>query len=67
MNPLDHVLKGLQARRAKAIETNGAGGAQDWPDYKRRIGFVQGIEAAMDEIQDAKRQLQRTGDLDSEA
>ena len=65
MTPLNHALKGLQAERAAEVEKN-ATGASDWPDYCRRKGKIQGIDAAIGRIDETKRQLQKTGDLDGE-
>lgn len=66
MSVLSHILKALDADRHEEIVKNGGGGAQDWPDYKRRVGKVQGIEAAINRIAEIKRGLQQTGDLDSD-
>ena len=67
MNVLDHIRKAIEGRRAAEVIKTGEGGAQDWPDYNRRKGVVQGLDKALGAIADTKRELQRTGDLDSEA
>ena len=67
MNVLDHIRKAIEGRRAAEVIKNGEGAAQDWADYKRRIGVVQGLDKALGSIAETKRELQRTGDLDSEA
>lgn len=65
-NILTHVKKAIEERRADEIEANGAGGATDWADYKRRIGKIQGLDAALTEIDATKKKLQQNGDLDSD-
>jgi hypothetical protein len=42
----------------KADRTSQLVSAQDWPDYKRRVGVIQGLEEALhvcDEVEKAER------------
>lgn len=66
MSAINHILKTLEEAREDEIKNNGAGAALDWPDYKRRVGRAEGLKRAIDLIDDAKRKLQREGDLDGE-
>ena len=66
MSVLSHILKALDADRNEEIVKNGGGGAQDWGDYKRRVGKIQGLEAAINRINELKRELHKTGDLDGD-
>lgn len=51
--PLDHprlsrTLKGkLEQRRIELMAQLANGNAEDWPDYKERVGAIRGLEQAI--------------------
>ena len=41
------IRKKLEIRRAELASVISEGGAQDWADYKSRVGVLQGIDEAL--------------------
>ena len=55
---LARTLRGkLEAEKHKQIEANGNGYAQDWPDYKHRVGIIAGLHSALLICEEAMKEL----------
>jgi len=54
VSAVGNIVKALEAESEKAVRDNSLG-ATDWADYKRRQGFIQGLERAINVINDVKR------------
>lgn len=59
---LKNVVRRIQDRIASEERELGRGAAKDWPDYKRREGRIQGMAAAIGEI-DAVLEIIKRGGL----
>ena len=59
---LDHtqhartIKKRLQELRAIQVEYLASGNASDWPDYKRRIGRLEGLDEALHICNEVERE-----------
>ena len=47
----------LQQRQAELIGAVGTGYAQDWADYKKRIGVIEGLGEAIEACKQAENEL----------
>lgn len=54
------LARGLRAklvqRQAELIGAVGAGYAQDWPDYKERIGVIKGLNEAIEQCKQVEQE-----------
>lgn len=60
----DHRLPGtvrgrLQERQAKLAGDLAAGNAEDWPDYKLRVGVIRGLKDAIDICTEIETEMQK--------
>jgi hypothetical protein len=55
----DRLLDEIQTRFGEEIDrqSNGLESAQDWPDYKRRVGVINGLRMALGIVRDTAKHV----------
>lgn len=63
---LQHLAKLLEEDIRAEQDKLGTGAAIDWPDYKRRVGRVEGLTKSLSRITETQEQLRKRGELDDD-
>ena len=63
----DYILDDLEEQVNTATRDNGGGAASSWENYKKRVGYIAGLRAAMDTVKDLKKRYNSGDEADADS